>query len=318
MTMIHMETELVYEQGRKMVYLASEMLTQSERLKFALSDLRMAWSGSGVATQLNELDRLIKALLSHAQQLDDLGKKVIREVDEWIHADRTESAYMSALKDTIGLSTGDVTKAVAGVALAATLRWTAKRPASIVFTGPNWMRKAIGINEMIRVIKPSTLAKGMAIVGAAESVVAGGGAAMDAFAEFRHEDAARAVSAAAVDGSFRTAIAAVGAVGIPLALGAIVGAVGLPVVAAGAVVVGGSVLLGLAYSKLVEAPVWELWKQSTLRTEVIETGKRSIDRVSNYVGNLKDRAVRGVNDAFLNFIKDITSSPSPSPISAQP
>lgn len=309
MATIHMEVEKVYEQGRLMMYSASDILNIVDRLSFAVNALRDSWNGPGVAMHIQEMDRTIRSLLAHATELDDLGKRVMREVDEWVDADRTEAAYLSALNDTFSISRKDTKKLWAAGVLATTLRWTAKRPNSIVFTGPNWMREAIGVKEMTRVIRPSNLARGMAMAGVIEAGVVGIDAAEDAFAEFWHEDLTRAISAATVDGVFHTALTAVGSAGIPLLLGAVVGAVGMPVVAAGAVVCGGSVLLSLAYSKFLEAPVWELWRQSTLRTEVIEASKRSIDRVVNAVGDLTTNAIQGVSGAFLNFIEGIVSAP---------
>ena len=117
-------------------------------------------------------------------------------------------------------------------------------------------------------------------------------------------------SAITVDGAFRFALSAVGTVAIPLALGSIVTTIGLPVVAGGAVVLAGSVLLGLGYSKLVEAPVWEMWKSSTVRDEIIEKGARVVNQVSNYINDLKQKTIERVSDAFGGFINAITTSPS--------
>ncbi len=115
--------------------------------------------------------------------------------------------------------------------------------------------KAVGIKEMTHVIKPGTLAKGMAIGGAFEAI-------QEDFVNQRYEEVSHFISAATLDGGFRFALSAVGTVVIPLALDAIVTAVGLPVVGSEAVVLAGSVLLGFGYSKLVEAPLWEMWNNS--------------------------------------------------------
>lgn len=310
MSTIHMDIEIVYEQGRKMVSSTSDMLNMIDQLRYAVQDLQQAWSSPTATARIREMERLIDMLFSQAHKLEDLGLKVMREVDEWVNVDRTKSAYWDALRESFQVSFEDAQKLFAGTLLASTLRWTLKRPNSVVFTGPNWLRKAIGIKEMTRVIKPATLARGMAIAGLMNSAYEAIEAGIDAFLEYRQEDVSRAISAASVDSGFKFALTSVGKVGIPLALGVIVGAVGLPVVAGGAVVVAGSVLLTTAYSKFVEAPVWEMWKQSTLRIQVIEACKRSIDRLVNFVSHQKDQAVQGVRKAFSNFINAISTAPA--------
>ncbi len=308
MTTIHMETELVYEQGRMMIYRASDLLNMADRMDSALRNLRSTWHGPSADSQTVEIQNTIRALRTRAVELEDLGRRILREMDEWMNADRTQSAYISALKNTFSLSLSDFEKTAAALILASTLRWTSRRPNSIVFTGPNWMRKVLGIKEMTRVIRPSTLGKGLAITGLVESLWEGGDAARESLLEYWQEDVNRAISAATLDGGFKFAITALGAVGIPLGLAALVA--GLPVVTAGAIVIGGSVVLGLLYSKFVEGPVWELWKHSIARLDAIETQKHMLDRLTYVVRNVMDEAVRKVDEGFSGFIQSILSAPT--------
>jgi uncharacterized protein YukE len=308
---IHMETELVRDEGRKMMYTATDFIDLMDQLRYSAGNLRQAWNGPRATNYMHELDRLITSLRTQAQNLDTLGSRITREVDEWVDADRIESEYVSAVKNSFSVSGKEVATLFSAAALASTLRWSSLRPNSIIFSGPNWMRKAVGIKEMTRVIRPATLAKGMAVAGLAISAWDAYGVIQEDLANSRYEDVSRTVSAATVDGGFRFALSAIGTAVIPLALGTIVAAVGLPVVAGGAVVLAGSVLLGFGYSKLVEAPVWEMWKNSTARDEIIEKGARVINQVNNCVNDLKQKTVERVRGAFGSFINAITASPSP-------
>lgn len=307
---IHMETDVVRDGGRQMLYTSTDFIDLIERLDYSARNLSQAWISPQATSYLQDLDKLISALKNQAINLDTLASRVMREVDEWVNADRIESEYSSALKDTFNISLKEGKALFSAVALASMLSWSPLRPNSIIFSGPNWMRKAVGIKEMTRVIKPGTLAKGMAVAG----LITSAGDAIEAIREDLanplYEDVSRMASAITVDGAFRFALSAVGTVAIPLALGAIVGAVGLPVVAGGAVVLAGSVLLGFGYSKLVEAPVWEMWKNSTARDEIIEQGTRVVKQVTNYVNDLKQKTIDRVSGAFGGFINALTASPS--------
>ncbi len=310
-----MDTEIVYEQGRKMVSSTSDMLNMIDRLRYAVQDLQHAWSSPTATARIREMERLIDVLFSQAQRLEELGLRVMREVDEWVNVDRTKPAYWSALRGSFQVSFEDTQRLFASALLAFTLRWTVKRPNSIVFTGPNWLRKAIGIKEMTRVITPAMLTKVMAAAGLIDSVYEAVETSIDEFLEYRQEDISRAISAASVDFGFKFALTYVGKVGISLALGSLVSAVGLPVVASGAMVLVGYGLLTVAYSKFIEAPVWQMWKESTLRIQTIEACKRSIDRLVNFVNHQKDQAVQRVRKAFSNFINAIIPS---APVSSLP
>lgn len=310
-TIIHMDTDIVQEGARKLTYTATDFLDLLDELRYCAGNLRQAWSGPRATQYTQDFDKLIVSLRSQSINLDTLGNRVMREVDEWVDVDRIESEYVSAVKDSFSVSEKEGRALFSAVALASTLRWSSLRPNSIILSGPNWLRKAVGIKEMTRVIKPANLAKGMAVAGLITSAGDALGAIREDLANPMYEDVSRMASAITVDGAFRFALSAVGTVAIPLALGAIVTAVGLPVVAGGAVVLAGSVLLGFGYSKLVEAPVWEMWKNSTAREDAIEKGARVINQVSNYVDHVKQKTFERVSGAFGSFINAITVSPSP-------
>lgn len=308
MTTIHMDTGIVYEHGRQMMNTASELFKQIDALQLTMNRLRLAWNSPRADRYFDDWNRLRESLVAKAQELDQLAQRVMREVDEWITVDRTQSAYYEAYKKTFDISLKDVKQILVATVLATTLHWSFKRPNSIIFTGPNWMRKTLDIAEMTRVIKPTTLAKGMARVGAATSLIESGIAAWESFSEYSHEDLALATSAAIVDGAFKFAISAIGTVGIPLLLGTVVSTIGAPALVAGGIVLAGSVIGEIAYSKLIEAPLWEMWKNSTLRLQVIEQGRRTIDRFTNHIRALTFQSVQNVKSAFAPFIGEIVHS----------
>ena len=324
MSIIHMDTDIVDDQSRRMTYTATDMLEYLDRLRYSARDLRQGWTGSKASGFCEGLDKLIESLRSHAMELDSLGKNVIREVDQWINVDRTGSTYLSDLKKEFTLSwenikgwKDDSLKIGSAIALAGSLRWSPLRPNSIIFTGPNWLRKMLDIKEMTRVIRPETLAKDMALVGLVVSATDAFGAIIHDLSDARYEDASRTVSAAAVDGAFRFAISAAGTVVIPLALGALVAAVGVVGVPAGAAVLIGSVLGGIAYSKMLETPAWDWWKQSNVRNEIIEGGTRTINLIDNYVRDIGRKATERINGAFENSIRSVTLNASLVPSSGK-
>jgi hypothetical protein len=118
-----------------------------------------------------------------------------------------------------------------------------------------------------------------------------------------------------VDGAFRFAISAIGTVAPPLALGAIIGATtltgGAAVLAGGAIVLGGPAALGFLYSKGIEAPAWQMWKDSTTRLEIIETGVRWINQASNFLNGVKNQTVNSIEKAFQPSVQNLTGSPAP-------
>jgi hypothetical protein len=318
MSVIHMDTETVKNQGRRLMYAASDMLDKSDELRISARSLRQRWTGPTAETFCNGFDRLVISLRAKALELDALAKSVMNEVDEWVEVDRTESAYLTELKKEFSLSPGNIKgwigKSIniySAINLAKNLRLSSLRPNSVVFTGPNWLRKALGIKEATRVIKPGTLAKNMAILGLAVSATDGIGAAVEDLTDARYEDTSRAVSAAVVDGAFRFTLSAVGTVALPLALGAIVAGVGLAAAPAAAIVLVGSIVGGIAYSTFAETPLWELWKQSATRDQVIENFHRAGQSLDNFLTGLSRQAAEGVTNAFGSFVQSVSKSSVP-------
>jgi len=316
---IHMETEEVRSVGQRLMYTATDYLNVIDRLRYSAGDLSRAWVSPRADRFSQDFERLIKDLRSQATLLDTLGKRVLHEVDEWMDTDRVESQYISAVKETLSVSWNELKGLGAAFYMASHLRWSPLRPNSMILTGGNWMRKILNINEATRVIKPSTLAKGTALVGVLISAVEAGRAIQETVAGMDGQPISRIISAAGVDGAFRFALSAVGTVAIPLALGAVATAIigataltgGAAVLAGGAIVLGGSVVLGFAYSKLVEAPVWQMWQESTARLEAIETGTRWVNQASNFLTNLKNQTVSGIERAFQPPIENLSASPAP-------
>lgn len=316
---IHMETEEVRSVGRQLMYTATDYFNLIDRLRYSASNLSRDWISPRADLFSRDFEKLIQELRSQAIRLDTLGKRALREVDEWIDGDRTESAYISAVQESLSV-TWDELKALGGALyMASNLRWSPLRPNSMILTGPNWMRKLLNIKEATRVIQPSTLAKGTAIVGLAISAGEAAATIYETVTGMSGQPISRIISTAGVDGAFKFSLSAVGTVGIPLALGAvaasIVGATaltgGAAVLAGGAIVLGGSAVLGFAYSKAVEAPVWQMWQASTTRQEVIETGARWVNRASNFLTDLKNRTVNGIKRAFQPPIQNLLASPAP-------
>ena len=310
-SVIHMETEQIYELGQKIMNMATEYISQVGQLRYSAGDLRQAWVSPRATLFSQDFGKLIENLQTQALVLDTLGKRLMREVDEWVDADRVESAYVSAVKDSFSISGREILGLGSAWYLPSHLGSSSARPNSMIFTGPNWMRKLLGIKEATRVIQPANLAKGMAWAGLLVSAGDAWGVIQEDIVNMHYEGPSRIISAATVDGATKFAISAVGTVGIPLLLGTIVTAVGLPVLAGGATVLAGTVILGFAYTKLVEAPAWQMWKESTTRQEFVETGARWVNQASNFLNHLKDQVVNQINNVFQPSIQNVANSPAP-------
>ena len=170
----------------------------------------------------------------------------------------------------------------------------------MVFTGPNWMRKMVGIKEATRVIKPTTLVKQMALLAYAENVIEGGKTAWDTFNDPRYAGTTRAVPAAAVDGLMKTVILAAGTT-------VLVGATALiSTIAAPAVVVGGAIIAtwvvgGFLLDKFIQTPLWQSWQTSMARDKAIEYGTRKINEVKNFITYQAQQGAAKVKKVFENF-----------------
>lgn len=318
-SVIRMETEQVRVLGQKLIYTATDYLNLIDRLRYSAGNLKRSWVSPRADSFSRDYDKLIRDLYSQAALLDTLGKRVLREVDEWVDADRVESAYTSALKKSFHPTFEGMLAVGSALFMATHLRWSPLRPNSMILTGPNWMRELLNIKEATRVIKPSTMARGAAWVGLGVSAIEAYGAIQETVAGMSGQPISRVISAAGVDGAFRFALSAVGTVAVPLAMGAaataIIGATaltgGAAVLAGGAIVLGGSAVLGFAYSTLVEGPAWQMWKESTFRQEVIESGTRWVNQSSNFLNHLKNEAINKIGRAFQPPIKNLVGSPVP-------
>lgn len=219
---------------------------------------------------------------------------------------------ISKIKDYADISE----KLMSAAFLVTHLRWSPLRPNSIIFTGPNWMRKSLNIKAATRVIRPSTLGKNLAIIGALESLREGAITSYSTFTAEIDEGYAfsHALSAAAIDGLAKFSITAVVNVGLPLALTAVVGSVGLPVLAAGGIVLGGSVIGSILYSHFIEPKLWNAWQHLSIRSSLIttgeqivdstiDTGKQIIDHTTNFI---KDEAKK-VEEAIIGPVHAISS-----------
>lgn len=317
MSIIHMETEEVQERARHMMYAASDIMKKADALGLQMRHLRRAWSSPQADYFFSEWNGLFRRLITLANELDQLSLRVMREVDKWISKDHMQSGFLQEVKKHLQSfpdlieDIKDIERIGAAGILASTLRWSPKRPNSIIFTGPNWLRECLNIKPMTRVIRPGTLAFGMAVEGLGESVWEGIQAGWESF--HAQEGFSRSISAAIADGSFKFSISALGKVGIPLVLGSVMTVVGAPVLVSGAVVLVGTVVGVKAYSMFFEEPVWNWWKHSTMRARIIENEKRNYDRALNYAQALVEYTItqpaRKVQTAFSHFIHNLAHAP---------
>jgi uncharacterized protein YukE len=275
-------------------------------LSYSIRSLSSSWQGGAAENFIDEADQVLLRIQQHLEELDILSQRTVREVRQWVDTDTVKSSY-SDFFGNFSLSLDDAKYLFAGGYLATHLRWSPLRPNSMIFTGPNWMRETVGIKEMTRVIKPTTLVKQMALLAYAANVVEGAGAGIDTYNDSRYAGTNRAMPAAVLDGLVKTAILAGGTT-------LLVGATALiTTISAPAVVVGGAVILtwvvgGFVLDKFVQTPLWDSWQSSYQRDQAIESVTRYANDAKNFVQQkLKDDA-QTIKNAFGGFISGLLPS----------
>lgn len=299
MAILHMETDDADRCGRMILHSATDMLDRVESLRYTTRLLEGAWESPSSDQLITEMDRLLARIQQHVHQLDEISNRTIREVDQWLRTDEVNASFTDYFGN-ISLSLDDAKYLFAGGYLATHLRWSPLRPNSMVFTGPNWMRKLVGIKEATRVIKPTTLVKQMALLAYAENVVEGIGAAKDTFYDPEYFGTTRAVPAAVVDGVAKTLILAAGTTAL-VAATALITTISAPAVVVGGLVIGTWVVGGFFLDKFVQTPAWQAWQESSLRDQAIEKGTRLVNSAKNIVEFQVQSGVQQVKQAFGSF-----------------
>lgn len=322
MSIIHMDTDVVYAQGRQMIDTASTMMRAVERLRWKVNRLRGSWKSPQADYFFRSWDELHWRLSTLAEELDHLANRMMREADEWISVDQARSAhhqtyseasrerdsselvkYLKRLKDTREWL--KALKDIGGsVGLALTLHWSLARPNSLIFRGSNTLRKFLEISEGVRVIKPSTLARTLAKVAKKTALVDGiiDGAFSAGIEYATHHDVRRALATGLVDAAFGTVVSGVVGVSVPLALGAGMAAVGAPVV-----VSGGVILVGSALGKfLLEARIENWWEHSAVRSQVINWTAQTVQTAQTLVNKTIVQPAKKVEHAFSGFIHNLS------------
>ena len=302
---LHMDTDEVDAQGRMLLQQSTNMLDRVSSLRYAVSLLEGSWQGDAASSFHWEFNRLVNQLEQQVHQLDELSHRTIQEVRQWLDTDTVKGSFTDYFDPS--LSRDDLKYLFAGGYLATHLRWSPLRPNSMIFTGPNWMREAVGIKEMTRVIKPATLVKQMALLAYGADLLEGIGAARDTYLDPQYAGTTRAAPAAIVDGVVKTAILAAGTTALVLATAAI------STISAPAVVVGGAVIAtwvvgGFLLDKMVQTPAWQAWQNSYARERAIEWGTRGAHEIKNFVQYQVDSGVMKAKQAFGSFFHQLMPS----------
>lgn len=307
MPILKMDPDAIFEQSRSILQSSTEILNHVNRLRYSANNLNWAWEGGGSASLTNDLLSAVNSLEENVHKLDSLSENLHKEGQEWLEADHVQSSFLDIFWKS-GFSIDDlntgVGKGSAAVYLITHLKWTPKRPNSMVFKGPNWMRRAVGIKEGTRVIRPSVLVKQMTILALAANLAEAGKTAFDTYTNPEYIGTDRAVPAALADGLVKFGILAGGTL-VLTGLTAAIASFGLPVLVAGGLVIGTWVVGGFLLDKFAQTPLWKTWQQSHARDELIENGTRIINSSKAYLTEKVNTVKLQVKNAFAPFINNL-------------
>lgn len=191
-------------------------------------------------------------------------------------------------------------KVAATAYLSATLRYSLARPNSIIFTGPNWLRRLLDIKEATRVIKPTTLSRGALALQLADDAKEVGKVAIEDLR--RYKEPKRAISAAYVDGRMK-AVLTVGSTlavfGVATAIGVGLAPISVPV--AGAAVLMTWVVGPMVMDRVVQQPIWKAWEKSRLRDQMINQNVQFMDTSLKYIKSAARSAAQKVDSSFKSI-----------------
>lgn len=303
MPILHMDTNLVEDEARLLLRASTDMRDTINSLHYAIRSLSSNWQGGDAEHYIDEVENVIKRIIHHVDGLDALSQRTHREVQQWVDTDGRNSIF-SDMWSEISISKDDALKVFSGTYLATHLRGSLLRPNSMIFTGPNWMRKILGIKEMTRVIKPSTLGERLAVVAYAEDLKNGVETGILTFRDLIARDSIRALPAGILDGLLKTAILAGGTLLLTSATSLILGISGPPVIIGGAVIltwVAGSFLM----EKFVEPFIWNNWQNSYTRNLAIE----ELTRIKNSMQQTFKNEINKINSIFRPYMSKLLSAP---------
>lgn len=308
MSVIHMETEVVRESGNRLLRFATELSAAVDRLSYQSRRLRGAWQGGGSESFIAQFQDLIRRMNAHIGELDQLGLRVIREVDEWEQVDRANSFRMF-LADNWLQTMEDAAKIGVAASFAVMMRTSALRPNSIIINAPpllkeifggRKLREFIGLEKTLNIIKPSTLAKKMFLMNLSIDVIP------QVLSDFREYGLSqRFVSAALVDAVLKSTCSLL-----------LLGASKLIMTAGFSNPVTGGLILatwvaGPIVWKHIE-PGLSSWFESRgiTREVLIERGVRAMDQALNFGQYMVQSAREQVGRAFSSYIRALVSPSS--------
>ena len=308
MAILHMQTEDVDEIGRTILRTSTDIQEKISALNYSIRSLSSAWQGDASESFVDDACSLVQRLQIQTEELDILSQRTVREVQQWLETDAIDSKFTDFFGNP-SFSLGDGKLLFAGGYLATHLTWSASFPTSMVFTGPNWMRKIVGIKEMTRVIKPTTLVKQMAVLALVANVTEGVYTGAQTYFDPRYAGTNRALPAAVLDGFVKTAIL-VGGTGILIGTTFLISTITAPAWIVGGAVIGTWVLGGMAIDKFAQTPLWNLWQKSYLRDQGIEKGTRYLNDAQNIVKQKLSDGKDLLKKAFSGFIGDLLPAPA--------
>nr|MBC7245775.1 hypothetical protein [Chloroflexota bacterium] len=306
MGVIHMETEIVKEGAECLLHFATDLSAIVDRLSYHGRILRGAWQGGRSENFVAQFNGLIRQMNAHIQELDQLGLRVIREVNEWEQVDR-DNSFKTYWEDNWLHILKDATKIGVAASFAAMMRTSVLRPNSIIISAPPLLREIfggrklrafIGLEETLNIIKPSTLAKKMFLMNLAVEVTP------QLISDFREYGLSkRFVSAALVDAVLKSASSLL-----------LFGASKLIMAASFSnPVTGGLILLtwvaGPVLWDYIE-PGLSRWFEShvTTREALIEQGVRAIDKTLNFGQYVVQSARQKADQVFSGYIRALAPS----------
>lgn len=320
MPTLHMVTETVDENSRFLIRQSTDMLNILGSMRSSLGGVDYAWQGQASYDFIYDLERILNQIEKQIYDLDDLSKRMNREVNQWLETDSAKfrfSDYYQLGYDLRDLP--DDVKKVSGALfiINAFHKISPLRPNSVSIHGTIAKLKSVGFGPSQRIMKPETIlkqlkgtispVKGGVIAGLTDGLLTG----IDSYFTGEYAGTSRALPAAITDGVVKGVVTGLVTALIIGAAGLFTAGIAAPIVAATAVI-GITVIGGLVIDKFILDPMFRAWQKSDSHAQAVEGATRIGNNINNYLDYRVHKDINQVRSAFDNVFRSLNNAMVPS------